>query len=86
MQQWEELAYYIVRYDYKDKLREGPSPVEDSLTSWLERKEKHSITVRNKLPVYIQYYTCEGKNGNLSFYDDIYGYDKDIHENLFAGK
>ncbi len=86
VQLWEELAYYIVRYDYKEKISEGPSPVEDSLTSWLERKEKHSITVRNKLPVYIQYYTCEGKNGNLSFYDDIYGYDKDIHEKLFAGK
>ena len=86
VQEWEALAYYIVRYDYKDQLSEGPSPVEDSLTTWLERKEKHTIPVRKKLPVFIQYFTCEEKNGKLLFYDDIYGYDKDIHEKLFAGK
>ncbi|MGZ8559688.1 MAG: L,D-transpeptidase family protein, partial [Chitinophagaceae bacterium] len=86
VQQWEELAYYIVRYDYKDKFGEEPSPVEDSLTTWLERKEKHSIAVKNKLPVYIRYFTCEGKDDKLLFYEDIYGYDKEIHEKFFAGK
>ena len=86
VQKWEELAYYIVRYDYKDQFGEEPSPVEDSLTTWLERKEKHSIAVKNKLPVYIRYFTCEAKSGKLLFHEDIYGYDKEIHEKFFAGK
>ena len=86
VQQWEQLAYYIVRYDYKDQLNDDHSPVEDSLTSWLERKEKHAIPVRKRLPVYIRYFTCEGKNGKLLLYDDIYGYDKALQEKFFAGK
>lgn len=86
VQEWEELAYYIIRYDYKDKLPEESLSAEDSLAAWLTRKEKHTIPVRKRLPVYIRYFTCEGKNGKLFFYDDIYGDDKYLHEKFFAGK
>jgi len=86
VQEWEELAYYIIRYDHKDELTEEAFAAEDSLTAWLERKEKHTIPVRKRLPVYIRYFTCEGKNGKLLFYDDIYGDDKALHEKIFAGK
>jgi hypothetical protein len=30
--------------------------------------------------------TCEGKNGNIVFYNDIYGEDKKLAEKYFAGK
>jgi L,D-transpeptidase YcbB len=86
IQQWEKLAYSIVRYDNQEKYSDGPSPVEDSMTTWLGRKEKHIIPVRKKLPLYIRYFTCEGKDGKLLFYDDIYGEDKDLHEKYFGGK
>jgi murein L,D-transpeptidase YcbB/YkuD len=86
VQEWEKLAYNIVRYDNEEKYYDAPSPVEDSMTTWLQRKEKHTIPIRKKLPVYIRYFTCEGKNGNLLFYDDIYGEDKSLHEKYFAGK
>jgi murein L,D-transpeptidase YcbB/YkuD len=84
VQDWEKLAYSIIRFDYKDK--PIPSPVEDSLTNWLIRKEKHSIYVRNRLPVYIRYLTCEAKNGKIQFYEDMYGEDKYLREHFFAGK
>lgn len=86
VQEWEELAYYILRYDYRDKLPEESLSAEDSLAAWLTRKEKHTIPVRKRLPVYIRYFTCEGKNGKLFFYDDIYGDDKYLQEKFFAGK
>lgn len=86
VQKWDELANYIIRYDYKDKLTEEAFAAEDSLNTWLERKEKHTIPVRKRLPVYIRYFTCEGKNGKLLFYDDIYGDDKILYEKFFAGK
>jgi murein L,D-transpeptidase YcbB/YkuD len=86
VQEWEKLAYNIVRYDNEEKYGDGPSPVEDSMTTWLQRKEKHTIPVRKKLPLFIRYFTCEGKNGKLLFYDDIYGEDKYLHEKYFAGK
>lgn len=85
VQEWEKLAYSIVRYDNKE-LGEVPSPAEDSMTHWLKRKEKHRIGVRNKLPVYIRYFTCDGVDGKPVFYDDIYGEDKYIREHYFKGK
>jgi murein L,D-transpeptidase YcbB/YkuD len=86
VQDWEKLAYSIIRFDYKDRPGTGPSPVEDSMTTWLGRKEKHSIYVRNRLPVYIRYLTCEAKNGKIQFYEDMYGEDKFVREHYFAGK
>lgn len=84
VQDWEKLAYSIIRYDYKGYT--VPSPTEDSMSSWLQRKEKHSITVRNRLPVFIRYFTAEAKKGRIVFYDDIYGEDKYLQEKYFAGK
>lgn len=86
VQDWEKLAYNIIRYDYRDRPGTKPSPVEDSLTTWLDRKEKHSIWVKNRLPVYIRYLTCEAKNGRIQFYEDMYGEDKFLREHFFAGK
>lgn len=86
VQDWEKLAYSIVRYDHSVLDMEGRSPVEDSMSSWLKRKEKHSIPVRNKLPVYIRYFTAEGKDGRVAFYEDIYGEDKLLQQRHFAGK
>ena len=86
VQEWEELAYYIVRYDNKDLYFDEPSPTEDSLTAWLERKEKHVIPVKNRLPLYIRYFTCEVKEGKLVFYEDIYDEDKALQAKYFAGK
>jgi L,D-transpeptidase YcbB len=86
VQDWEKLAYSIVQYDYKDRPGPKPSPVEDSLTTWLERKEKHSIYVKKRLPVYIRYLTAEAINGRIQFFDDMYGEDKAIQARYFAGK
>lgn len=86
VQDWEKLAYSIVQYDYKDRPGPKPSPVEDSLTTWLQRKEKHSIGIKNRLPLFIRYFTCEGKNGKVVFYDDMYGEDKALREKYFANK
>ena len=84
VQEWEKLANYIIRNDRPEA--EGKIAILDSLTSWLSKKEKHSIPVKNKLPVYIRYFTCEGKNGSIVFYEDIYGEDKNLREKYFASK
>jgi murein L,D-transpeptidase YcbB/YkuD len=38
------------------------------------------------MPVFIRYITCEGKDGGIEFYDDIYGDDKMLREKYFASK
>jgi murein L,D-transpeptidase YcbB/YkuD len=84
VQEWEKLAYHILKYDNPDEKKLLVK--EDSLRSWLVRKEKHSMPVRNRLPVFIRYITCESKDEGIVFYDDIYGEDKLIRERYFAGK
>ncbi len=79
VQNWEDLAFDILR-------REEQSSKEDSVRVWLKEKKKHSVTVRNRLPLFIRYFTCEGKDGNIVFYDDIYGEDQILAKKYFSGK
>jgi murein L,D-transpeptidase YcbB/YkuD len=81
VQEWEKLATYIIRNDRKEI--DGEIAMLDSMDAWLERKEKHSIPLRNRLPVYIRYFTCEGKPGGIAFFDDIYGEDKMLGQKYF---
>jgi L,D-transpeptidase YcbB len=85
VQEWEKLAYYILR---NDSLNAGGSRYTktDSVRTWLKKKEKHGIAIKNKIPVFIRYITCEGKDSAIVFYDDIYGYDKALREKYFASK
>jgi murein L,D-transpeptidase YcbB/YkuD len=79
VQNWESLAFDILRH-------EDQSSKEDSVRIWLKEKRKHSVSVRNRLPLFIRYFTCEGKDGNIVFYDDIYGEDKMLRKKYFPGK
>jgi L,D-transpeptidase YcbB len=83
VQDWQKLALYILR---NDSLNSGGTTYTkiDSMQTWLQKKQKKSITVRNKIPVYLRYFTCEGKNGGIVFYDDIYNEDKFLREKYFA--
>ena len=84
VQEWEKLAFFIARNDslHTPHLRYNT----DSIRSWIAAKEKHRIDVHNSIPLFIQYFTCEGQNGKIRFYDDIYGEDKIIRDKFFKEK
>lgn len=84
VQEWLKLAHYILRTDSLQASK--GSRIGDSLRTWLSNKEKHSIPVKNRMPVYIRYITCEGKDGQVVFYDDVYAEDKFLREKYFAGR
>lgn len=83
VQDWEKLAYYILDNDNGSQKNNAKI---DSVKSWLQQKKKRNIVVKNKMPVYIRYITCEGRNGNIVFYDDPYQEDKMLEEKYFASK
>ena len=90
VQSWEKLAYYIMANDsisaiQADSINPKFMP-SDTLRAWLLRKEKHTLPVKNRIPLFIRYVTCEGKGGKIVFYDDVYGEDKRLRERYFAGK
>ena len=52
------------------------------IKSKLDTGENYSITLNEKIPVYIRYYTAYvDENGGVKFSEDLYGYDK-IHQKL----
>jgi L,D-transpeptidase YcbB len=87
VQDWEKMAYFIINNENTVNGNSRPRPVPaDSLTHWLRIKEKHSIPIRAKIPVFIRYFTCEANNGQIDFFEDIYNEDKKMTDMLFANK
>lgn len=74
-----KLADFLVR---DDTLKHHP----DTLRNWIKRQEKHIVSGFHRVPIYIRYFSCEGKNGKLRIYDDVYAEDKVLRERYFADK
>ena len=79
VKEWEQLANFLVR-NTQDKY---PS---DTLQAWIKRQEKHVVSGFPRVPVYIRYFTIEGKGGKLNFFEDIYRQDRILADKYFAGK
>jgi L,D-transpeptidase YcbB len=84
VQEWEKLAFYIARNDSLnikpgDTLKYTTQTIQDLLA----KKERKRIVVENRIPLFIRYFTCEGKGGKVIFFDDIYGEDKKLREKYF---
>jgi len=86
VQEWEKLAFYIARNDSANlKPNERLSYNVDTILNLLARKEKKTIFVKNRLPLFIRYYGCEpNDDSTIKFYDDIYGEDAFIRTKYFS--
>jgi L,D-transpeptidase YcbB len=87
VQQWDKLAYYIARNDSMNlKITDTLKYNTDSIKNWIAIKEHRILEVKSKIPIFIRYFSCEGKDGKIKFYDDIYGEDKVLREKYFADR
>jgi L,D-transpeptidase YcbB len=76
---WQKMADFLTR---NDTIKYKP----DTVRAWIQRKEKHTVYGFARVPVYLRYFTTEGKKGKVYFYDDIYGEDRQLRERYFADK
>jgi len=79
VKEWVKFANFLVRND----TLKYPS---DTLKAWITRQEKHVVSGFHKLPLFIRYFSCEGKNGKVRFYEDIYDEDRYLSQKYFANK
>jgi murein L,D-transpeptidase YcbB/YkuD len=87
VQQWEKLAFYIAENDSMlAKPNDKPAYNTDTILNLLSRKERKTIYVKNRLPLFIRYYTCEAIDGQIKFYDDMYGEDAAIRDKYFSNE
>ena len=85
VQEWEKLAFFILNNERKysgiNDLK--TYTLADSVRHWLALKEKHVVPVKNRLPLFIRYFTCEGRDGKIIFYEDIYDEDQQLANKYF---
>jgi murein L,D-transpeptidase YcbB/YkuD len=87
VQEWRGLMNQILRWDSVYVQPTKNFTRVDSVDKWLSNKEKKGIAVKKPITVFIRYFTCEGnKDGQIVFYDDVYGEDKWLREKYYAGK
>jgi murein L,D-transpeptidase YcbB/YkuD len=79
VQQWRKLSAFLIR---NDTLKYHP----DTLKNWISRQEKHTVYGFAHVPIYLRYFTTEGKKGKIVFYEDIYGEDRVARNRYFALK
>lgn len=81
VESWDELAYFLLERDSA-----APNAImADSLRTWLTLKKKHVVPLRKRMPLYIRYFTCDTDDeGKIIFYEDIYGDDRKLKEQLLA--
>ena len=77
VKEWRKLSAFLIR---KDTMRYHP----DTLKAWIQRQEKHTVWGFARVPIFIRYFTCEGKKGKIVFHDDIYGEDKALRNRYFS--
>jgi len=84
VKEWDKLANYLVR---NDSTSTGTLRIpSDTIKAYIARGEKHMFSGFHKLPLFIRYYTCEGKAGKIVFYEDIYDEDRNLIQKYFANK
>jgi murein L,D-transpeptidase YcbB/YkuD len=86
VEKWEGLSYFISRYDKMGMTSNQQIAYnEDSIKIWIAQKSRKRILIKNKLRLFIGYYTCVGKNDEVVFYKDIYEDDKRLAA-IYFGK
>ena len=87
VEDWNSLANYIVRNDSAQAANLGSTTLSaDSIVSWIAQKQKHTVPIKQRLPLFIRYLSCEAVDGNIIFHEDVYNKDKVLREKYFALK
>jgi len=86
VQDWKQLAFYIAQQDSLATEGKKLSYNTDSINTWINNKSRKRIMVKKRVPLYIKYFTCEGKNDEIVFYDDVYNEDQQLAMKYFFDK
>jgi len=84
VERYDQLAKFVAQYDSsKHNVSDTLRYTNDSIVNWLATKKRKRISVKNEMPLFINYITCEAANGEIIFHEDIYDSDKKMIELYF---
>lgn len=84
VQKWKDLAEIITTRDSTLSSGSRLAYNMDSVNTWLQTEARKTIYIKNKFPLYIDYFTCDENDGKIGFYEDIYNRDAGLIEKYFA--
>jgi murein L,D-transpeptidase YcbB/YkuD len=88
LQHADQMALWVLGNDQKDPLTQttwDKDSIQDAMTN--EQKNNKTIGLKTPLPVVITYMTAMAdEDGTVHFFNDIYGYDKDLNAALAKGR
>jgi hypothetical protein len=79
IQKWDSLSRYLIRSDSTFAIR-------DSVTAWMKRREKHQVSVTDRLPIFLRYFTTTIVDGRIRLVEDIYGDDKLLRNKVLPSR
>lgn len=86
VQKWQSLAFYIATEDSLATKKGHPAYNIDSLKTWIAKQNRKTVMIKKRLPLFIVYFTCVAKDGEIVVYNDIYNKDEDLAKKYFANK
>ena len=87
VEKWHAIASFIAERD-SNSLKPGQIAGYniDSINNWISNKQRKTILIKKRLPLFIDYFTCVAKNGSIVFYNDVYEEDHHLAMKYFANK
>jgi murein L,D-transpeptidase YcbB/YkuD len=67
-------------------LKDSTYMIADSLKSFMAKKRHTVLNMPKRIPIFIRYFSCEGQEGKMVFFEDIYAEDKRFIDKYFAKK
>jgi murein L,D-transpeptidase YcbB/YkuD len=87
VERFDLLAKFVAQFDScRYQTSDTLTYTSDSIYNWLAAKKRKRIPVKNEMPLFINYITCEAVNGEIVFHEDIYDSDKKMIELYFNTK
>ena len=87
-----DFSHGCVRLEHPDQLAawllkdQGDWPIDKVLDEMQNGEDNHQVNLKTPVPVVIFYATARvDENGDVDFFDDIYGYDKSLNEVIQKG-
>jgi len=85
VERFDLLAKFVAQFDScRYRISDTLTYTSDSIYNWLAAKKRKRIPVKNEMPLFINYITCEAVNGEIVFHEDIYESDKKMIELYFS--
>jgi murein L,D-transpeptidase YcbB/YkuD len=85
VQQWQKLAGLVLQKDSLSRVgKDSLINFTDSISHWISINKRQVIKIKNRLPLFIRYFSVTADQNKLVFHNDIYRQDQELRALYFS--